>query len=223
MGVQRHAVILLAATFISLNGLLAAASAAEPIKNSACLDCHGDKTLTKTNAAGKEVSLFVDVAKLAASVHKTNLCASCHADITAKHPDDNVPAQPANCKQCHEKQSESYGASVHGLALAKGRKDSATCSDCHDGHTILPPTSPESPLHFSRLAETCGACHDQVAKDVEESVHGKAVAAGHREAPTCTDCHSEHKIEALKSSSSAEDFGRGLQPMPRLGAAEHEI
>ena len=194
--------ILLAATFLALNGPLAAASAAEPIKNSACLDCHGDKTLTKTNAAGKEVSLFVDVAKLAASVHKTNLCASCHADITAKHPDDNVPAQPANCKQCHEKQSESYGASVHGLALAKGRKDSATCSDCHDGHTILPPTSPASPLHFSRLAETCGACHDQVAKDVEESVHGKAVAAGHREAPTCTDCHSEHKIEALKSSSS---------------------
>ena len=56
------------------------------------------------------------------------------------------------------------------------------------------PTSPASPLHFSRLAETCGACHDQEAKDVEESVHGKAVAAGHRDAPTCTDCHSEHKI-----------------------------
>ena len=174
----------------------------EPIKNSACLDCHGDKTLTKTNAAGKEVSLFVDIAKLAGSVHKTNLCASCHADITVKHPDDNVPAQAPNCKQCHEKQSESYGASVHGLALAKGRKDSATCSDCHDGHIIVPPTSPASPLHFSRLAETCGRCHAQAAKDVEESVHGKAVAAGHREAPTCTDCHSEHQIEALKTSSA---------------------
>ncbi len=133
-----------------------ASFAAEPIKNSACLDCHGDKTLTKTNAAGKEVSLFVDIAKLAASVHKTNTCVSCHADITSKHPDDNVPAQPPNCKQCHERQSESYGASVHGLALAKGQKDAATCSDCHDGHTILPPTSPLSPLYFSRLAETCG-------------------------------------------------------------------
>jgi formate dehydrogenase gamma subunit len=202
MGVERHAVVLLAVTFLAFNGPLAAASAAEPIKNSACLECHGDKTLTKTNAAGKEVSLFVDVAKLAASVHKTNLCASCHADITSKHPDDEVPAQPANCKGCHEKQSASYGASVHGLALAKGQKGSANCSDCHDGHTILPPTSPDSPLHFSRLAETCGACHEQAAKDVEESVHGKAVAAGHRDAPTCTDCHSEHKIEALKSSSS---------------------
>ncbi|MCX6925622.1 MAG: hypothetical protein NT154_20790, partial [Verrucomicrobia bacterium] len=202
MTVQQHAVILFAATYLVLSGPLAAASAAEPIKNSACLECHGDKTLTKTNAAGKEISLFVDLAKLGGSVHKTNLCVSCHADLTDKHPDDNVPAKPSNCKGCHEKQSESYGASVHGLALAKGRKDSATCSDCHDGHTILPPTSPASPLHFSRLAETCGACHDQVAKDVEESVHGKALALGRREAPTCTDCHSEHKIEALKGSSS---------------------
>ena len=202
MDVNRHIVVLLAATFLAFNGLLSAASAAEPIKNSACLECHGDKTLTKTNAAGKEVSLFVDLAKLAASVHKTNTCASCHADITSQHPDDNVPTQPANCRACHVKQSASYGASVHGLALAKGQKGSANCSDCHDGHTILPPTSPASPLHFSRLAETCGACHEQATKDVEESVHGKAVAAGQRDAPTCTDCHSEHKIEALKNSSA---------------------
>jgi formate dehydrogenase gamma subunit len=200
----RRAAGALAATLMAVMALVPTWAHAEQIKNSACLECHADKTLTKTNAAGKEVSVFVDVAKLGASVHKTNACASCHSDITSKHPDDNVPAQPANCKQCHERQSESYGASVHGLALAKGHKESATCSDCHDGHTILPPTSPASPLHFSRLAETCGRCHTQVAKDVEESVHGKAVAAGHREAPTCTDCHSEHKITGLKGSSSLQ-------------------
>jgi formate dehydrogenase gamma subunit len=176
--------------------------AADEIKSSACMECHSDKTLTRTNAAGKEVSVFVDEARLKASVHRTNACASCHTDITVKHPDDNVPAGPVACAKCHEKQSESYGASVHGLALAAGRKDSATCSDCHDGHTILPPTSPESPLHYTRLAETCGNCHDQAAKDVEASVHGKAIAAGHRDAPTCTDCHSEHKIRALKGTST---------------------
>src|SRR5512139_3118649 len=121
MAVQQRAVILLAATFFVVNGLLVAAAAA-PIKNSACLDCHSDKSLTKTNAAGKEVSLFVDEAKLGASVHKTNLCVSCHADITDKHPDDEVAAKPVNCATCHERQSESYGASVHGVALGKGQK-----------------------------------------------------------------------------------------------------
>jgi formate dehydrogenase gamma subunit len=180
---------------------LAAGYAAEPIKNSACLDCHSDKTLSKTNAAGKEISLFVDEVKLAASVHKTNSCVSCHPDITDKHPDDEVPAQPANCANCHQGHSESYGASVHGIALARGQKDAAICADCHDTHNIVPPTSPESPLHFSRLTQTCGSCHDQAARDVEESVHGTALAAGHREAPTCTDCHAEHKIVGLKGNS----------------------
>jgi formate dehydrogenase gamma subunit len=179
----------------------ATASGSEEIKNSACLECHSDKTLYRTNSAGKGISMFVDEAKLAASVHKTNTCASCHSDISSKHPDDNVSPKLPNCARCHETQSESYGASVHGLALARGQKDAATCSDCHDGHTILPPSSPDSPLHFSRLAQTCGTCHDEAARDVSESVHGKAVAAGHRDAPTCTDCHSEHKIVALKSSS----------------------
>ncbi|HLH53386.1 MAG TPA: cytochrome b/b6 domain-containing protein [Verrucomicrobiae bacterium] len=180
----------------------AAAAAGVEIKDSACMECHSDKTLYRTNSAGKGISMFVDEEKLKASVHKTNTCFSCHSDLTSKHPDDNVPAGPPSCARCHEKQSESYGASVHGLALARGQKDAATCSDCHSGHNILPPRSPESPLNFSRLAETCGTCHDQEAGDVAESVHGKAVAAGHRDAPTCTDCHSEHKIVALKSSSS---------------------
>jgi formate dehydrogenase gamma subunit len=191
----------LCAAFGALMTFTVGALGAE-IKNSACLDCHADKTLYKTNSAGKAAWLYVNEAKLIASVHRTNTCVSCHSDITLKHPDDNVPAKAPDCARCHEKQSQSYGASVHGLALARGERDSATCSDCHDGHTILPPTSPESPLHFSRLAQTCGACHPQAATDVEESVHGKAVAAGHREAPTCTDCHSEHKIVALKSTSS---------------------
>ena len=44
-------------------GLSMPASSAEVIKNSSCLDCHADKTLTKTNAAGKEIKLFVDEAK----------------------------------------------------------------------------------------------------------------------------------------------------------------
>jgi formate dehydrogenase gamma subunit len=172
------------------------------LKDSDCLECHSDKTLSKTNAAGKEILLFVDPAKLAASAHKTNTCASCHADLTDKHPDDNVAARPVNCRQCHERQTESYGASVHGLALKAGRADSATCQDCHDSHEILPPTSLLSPLHVTRQAETCGMCHDQEAKDFAVSVHGKALAAGVRDAPTCTDCHSEHKIEALSASSS---------------------
>ncbi|TAL04584.1 MAG: hypothetical protein EPO07_04915, partial [Verrucomicrobia bacterium] len=172
------------------------------LKDSDCLECHSDKTLTKTNALGKEISLFVDPAKLTASAHKTNTCASCHSDLTTKHPDDNVAAKPVNCRQCHERQTDSYGASVHGIALKAGRRDAATCQDCHDSHEASAPTSPTSPLHVSNQAKTCGACHDKEAAELAVSVHGRALAAGVRDAPTCTDCHSEHKIESLTGDSS---------------------
>jgi hypothetical protein len=60
---------------------------ASSLKNSACLDCHDDNTLFKTNSAGRAISLFVDEAELKLSMHGTNTCISCHADITKKHPD----------------------------------------------------------------------------------------------------------------------------------------
>ena len=196
--IGRNRVWLWAALLISLPF-----TAAAGLKNSDCLDCDSDKTLSKTNAAGKEVSLFVDAARLSGSAHKTNTCASCHADITEKHPDDNVAPKPVSCATCHESQTESYGASVHGLALKAGRADAATCQDCHDSHDIIAASSTLSPLYVIRQAETCGACHDQEAKDWAASVHGKALIAGVRDAPTCTDCHSEHKIESLKGDSSS--------------------
>lgn len=177
-------------------------SPAAALKNSDCLECHADQTLTKTNTAGKEVSLFVDATKLTASAHRTNTCVSCHTDLTANHPDDNRAAQPVDCRNCHERQTTSYGASVHGRAMKGGDASAPACRDCHDSHAIVPPISPLSPLHVTRQAATCGACHDQAAADYAASVHGKALVAGVRDAPTCTDCHSEHKIESLANGAT---------------------
>jgi formate dehydrogenase gamma subunit len=194
--------IILAAGFLAAN----ASSKAAAIKDSDCLECHSDKTLASTNAAGRAVSLYVDPAALAASVHRTNSCASCHNDITDKHPDDKAAPRAVDCAQCHLEPSVSYTASVHGVAHRDGTNSgthhAAVCTDCHGSHGVLPPSAPESPLNFANLARTCGQCHEQEAKDVMASVHGKAVAAGRRDAATCTDCHSEHKIEALRGGSS---------------------
>ena len=195
----RGAVLLIAlAVFLRFAGPMPATA----LSDSDCLDCHGIDTLSKTNAAGKQISLFVDTARIRASVHRTNTCIGCHTDVTSSHPDDNRPVLPVNCARCHEQQGESYGASVHGLARTAGQTNAATCSDCHGFHDILPPTSPASPLHFVRQAQTCGRCHSIEARDVEASVHGHAMATGQRDAPTCTDCHSEHKIQALKGDSA---------------------
>src|SRR5262245_1565962 len=84
------------------------AEGAEKSPNSSCLECHSDQTLSKTNAAHKAISLFVDEAKFVGSVHSTNTCASCHTDISDKHPDDEVAVKPVNCASCHESESKDY-------------------------------------------------------------------------------------------------------------------
>jgi cytochrome b subunit of formate dehydrogenase len=181
---------------------------AEVIPDSDCLQCHGDKELTKTNAAGQVISLFVDERVVSASRHGTNTCASCHRDIGSGHPDDQVPVNSVACAQCHQELSESYGASAHGRAVRSGQTSAATCKDCHGAHAILPRGSPASPLRPLAQLKTCGECHPEAAAEVGESVHGKALAENRRDAPSCTDCHSEHRIEALKGASPIKIAGQ---------------
>jgi cytochrome b subunit of formate dehydrogenase len=193
----------------SLPLLLPAAGGAAANPNSACLDCHSDKTLTKTNAAGKEISLFVDERVFAGTVHQTNTCASCHADITSKHPDDNVPARPPSCASCHDTEAKAYATSIHGVSHALGASGAATCQDCHGTHKILPAKDPASPVFKLNLPRTCATCHTnaaltkeyamkypEVASQYLDSIHGRALLKmGLIVAPSCNDCHGVHDIK----------------------------
>lgn len=192
---------------VVLSGGFRQVRAAGEISNEKCLECHSDKELTRETADGKEVSLFVDEAKLAGSAHKETQCWDCHRDLTEEHPDDEVAAKPVDCARCHEKAPQTFGTSVHGMALKAGNESAANCTDCHGSHDVVSPRSPESPLHFTRQTETCGECHEEQAADVAVSIHGKATAKGIREAPTCTDCHEEHSIHSLVGGKAAREVG----------------
>ncbi|MEI6514904.1 MAG: cytochrome b/b6 domain-containing protein [bacterium] len=171
---------------ISLLALGASWSGARALDNSDCFTCHDDKTLA---------------AAFGASVHRSNQCTSCHTDIReAPHP-DGFKAGPATCSPCHEKDIATYLASAHGIAAASGSKKAARCTNCHGSHAIVPIRSATSPLNHENQAATCGKCHAQVLQEVRESIHGKAMAEGLRDAPTCTDCHADHQIETLKTAS----------------------
>ena len=170
------------------------ASAADKSPNSACLECHADQTLDKTNAAGKVISLFIDQAKLTASVHTSNACVNCHSDITEKHPDDNVPAKAANCVGCHnpqpshEEAAREYATSIHGASHNMGASGAASCGDCHGSHAMLPVTNYASPVFKMNLPATCAKCHSnpsltkayemknpQAAAQYMDSIHGRAL------------------------------------------------
>jgi cytochrome b subunit of formate dehydrogenase len=198
---------LLALNAAALGGVTALAAESNP--NSACLDCHSDKTLTKTTAAGKEVSIFVDADMLGHSMHKTNTCTSCHADVTDKHPDDNVVPKPVNCGTCHEETAKQYASSIHGVSHTLGASGAAACIDCHGKHDILSATNTASPVYKLNLPKTCASCHSnpgltkeyemkypEAANQYQESIHGRALMEmGLIVAPSCNDCHGVHDIK----------------------------
>jgi len=191
------------------------AAADKPVKED-CLDCHNDKTLFKTNAAGAAISLFVDEARYAKSTHRTNTCRSCHADISTKHPDDEVAAKPVSCANCHSNVVGLYQTSIHGFSRTMGASAAAACHDCHGKHDILSYHNATSPVFKMNLPQTCARCHTNasvtteykmkyphVAEQYLDSIHGRALLKmGLIVAPSCNDCHGVHDIKRSVDRSS---------------------
>ena len=180
------------------------AKASSKMSNDECLACHNDPTLTK-DENGKQISLHVDDAKFKGSIHSVYGCVDCHTDVKG-YPHDPAPVKPV-CATCHADQQTAYDHGVHAKAAAAGNVNVAKCQDCHGSvHEILPASDPKSKVARTNIPQTCGACHGQKFvmasggmtsapfTSYQESVHGKAVAAGSDKAAVCTDCHGEHDI-----------------------------
>jgi cytochrome b subunit of formate dehydrogenase len=189
------------------------ADAAQKPTNDDCLACHGDSTLTK-QVQGRPVSLFVSPDKFNSSTHGSMFtCLDCHSDIkTSMH--EATPAK-VSCATCHQDEQTDYDRSLHAKAVAAGNSSAATCVDCHGSpHELLAASDPQSKVNHSNIPATCGGCHGQkfvmepsglttqpfVA--YQDSVHGRAVAAGILRSAVCTDCHGTHRILSPMDANS---------------------
>src|SRR5258708_486387 len=158
---------------LSLSLLLAIAfnAAAQP-SSVECISCH-DK-----------------VKQPAGSVHASVTCASCHQK-RGDYPHPADAPKPA-CTSCHDTVRQAYAGSVHAQEKNKGNTMAPDCGVCHG--TAHETVSPRSADFRKSVPYTCGGCHDKVAGEFKNSVHGAALAKGVTSAPVCTDCHSEHSI-----------------------------
>ena len=86
--------------------------------------------------------------------------------------------------------------------MAAGSEKAANCNDCHGNHDIYPARDERSRVNHWKVPGTCGQCHQEIAREFNESVHGAAVKAGVRDAPVCIDCHGEHLIVDPRSLAS---------------------
>lgn len=143
-----------------------------------CADCHGSHQILPSTDKGS-------------AVHPLNLpttCGRCHSDINLAKKHEIQLKRPV----------EVYESSVHGKATLGGIYVAATCTDCHStegtAHQILGPGDSRSSINHFNIPKTCGKCHNSIAQDYWEGIHGKLAGRGETDTPVCTNCHGEHGI-----------------------------
>jgi formate-dependent nitrite reductase cytochrome c552 subunit len=158
----------------------------------ACADCHGgDPAGADKETAHAASANFVGKPN---TVDIPALCGSCHARVELMRQYDLPTDQWAK-----------YLQSVHGVELAKGDTNVATCFTCHDGHATKEVTDPSANVYPLNVPALCGGCHSNVElmKSYEiptnqyelyaKSVHGTALLQNQDlRAPSCATCHGTH-------------------------------
>jgi predicted CXXCH cytochrome family protein len=164
----------------STHGMLAAKNDPNAPK---CTDCHGGH-----NIMAKAIS---DSPIFARNV--PDLCARCHRE-----------GEKAAVKYQGKEHEiiKHYKMSIHGKGLAEsGLLVSATCTNCHTAHSMLPTSNPDSSVNRAKIVDTCATCHLGIAEKLRQSIHSAAINKTDKKLPVCNDCHTSHTIKRVDKAS----------------------
>lgn len=120
---------------------------------------------------------------------------------------------PSLCADCHYANSgkpnpihlQEWESSAHQRARVG-------CDACHGGNpntvesflahqSIVHGYRPESPVHASRLPQTCGKCHSGPFTQFQRSRHAAVLERGDDNGPTCATCHGPVAAHLLSPKS----------------------
>ena len=168
-----------------------------------CLACHSAKGLEMKLANGDKLSLQVDGAVFAKSVHNKIGCAVCHANTSFEnHPpvktkiaDSREYSLEMNkaCLSCHAPIFKLYERSIHAALFREGNTYAPVCTDCHSPHAVMAKAAYET-----STGAPCSKCHDPIFKAYAGSVHGKATLA-------CSNCHRAHDVSAATAGDQLKN------------------
>ncbi len=182
-----------------------------------CGNCHDDKQLNFD--AGIHGQALKRKAPYAPD------CADCHGthDI-ASASDLNSPTYkmqiPYLCGRCHREGApvantydisehniiENYSQSIHGVGLfEKGLIVTASCTDCHRSHMILPRSFSKSSVSRQNVVATCMICHTKIEEVHDQVIKGELWEARPGAIPVCTDCHLPHQVRKESVAMNISD------------------
>ncbi len=115
-------------------------------------------------------------------------CLACHnaPDRTLSFPNGDTTSVTINPAE--------FDASVH---------SSMTCTSCHPTISGFPHpalVAQDKRDYIQEYKDTCQKCHSDKTMQTQDSVHSQALAAGNKNAPSCSDCHDPHTQVLLKDN-----------------------
>jgi cytochrome b subunit of formate dehydrogenase len=133
-------------------------------------------------------------ARLVKGLNNSPACTDCHGthDIKCRdNPESRTcrARSPETCGSCHEFILAAWTESTHGQLWQEGKEGGPLCTDCHDAHDVVDPTSITARQDFPH---ECGNCHEKENASFHHSFHGKATDIGRAGSAMCSDCHTPH-------------------------------
>ncbi len=193
-----------------------------------CGRCHGQKFLMESNGETTQPFLSyqssVHGRAVANGSQNAAVCTDCHGVhqiLPANDPKSPISkvAVASTCGKCHTDVANTFTASIHGQAIARGNMLAPTCTDCHGIHSIKRHNDPNSPVAEQNVSrDICARCHEGVRLSQEfgvpgnrvtsyfDSYHGLAAQGGSVVAANCSSCHGVHNI--LPSSDPRSTINR---------------
>jgi len=194
-----------------------------------CASCHAE--------VGTQFEESVHGALAAKNDPNAPTCKECHGThrvlgkVDAESPTfaTNIPGLCARCHREGEQAAvrytgteheiiENYTESNHGKGLMEsGLTVTATCTNCHTAHRVLPKENDASSVNRKNIPGTCGQCHHGIEEQFQKSIHATLVGKTDKELPECADCHSAHTITRTDAT------GFQLDIMSKCGRCHEDI
>lgn len=175
--------------------------------NEYCLSCHAKKGAVKKFQEGEPVSVYVNPATYAKSVHKNLACTVCHNEFSDKNHPDRIfrnkqqysIKESRKCLKCHPESSLKF-RTVHEQVFAKEKSGGAVvCTNCHSAHSVARVSG--GSIAASEEAY-CMKCHTSenlmrftTGKTVSTKVNTDALKVSAHKNLGCSDCHYNFSAE----------------------------
>ena len=174
-----------------------------------CADCHDDMAEMVSTDIHHQLNVSKRKAPNCKTCHGTHkiravesvnnkekyYCSKCHGgEVILANPFHSTAVKNAECFECHDETE--YKPKLE-VSVHKNLK----CSNCHNyiSHNLV--NHPDN-VKFTQVAD-CYLCHNKIAAEHRESIHGISILAGVEEAANCWDCHGSHKISHVKAPESS--------------------